>query len=344
MNKNNYGYFDFAGGFVFFGVGLGVFYWILQAFLDTYIFGNGDLVRHVFSPNSYEIWMRSLVIFMLVLSSSFVQSMISKRKRAEEALRNNEDLLRATIESSANGVLVVDGKGKVVHSNARFIEMWRIPEELVQAGDDDKLLEFVLNQLQEPQAFIKKVRELYNSPNEDRDTILFKDNRIFERYSRPLIRDKGIAGRVWSFTDITDREQADSRMKLTQFTVDHAIDSIYWVGPDSRFIYANETASRTIGYSQEELLTMSIYDIDPDFPKEAWPQHWKELKQRGSFTLKSRHKTKDGIIFPVEISVNFIEYAGKEYNCAFVRKITVDKRIEDAPSTLETKPESQSAQ
>jgi PAS domain S-box-containing protein len=334
-----FSHLDFAGSFVFFGVALGLIYWVLQAFLDAYIFGSGNLTKYIFSPNSYEIWIRSMVIFMFILSSVFAQSMISKRKRAEEALRNNEEMLRATIESSGNGVLVVDGNGRVVHSNNRFIEMWRIPEELVKAGDDDKLLEFVLDQLIEPQQFIKKVKELYNSPNEDRDTLIFKNGCVFERFSRPLVKDKTIAGRVWSFTDITDREQVNSKLKLTQFSIDHAVDAIYWVGPDARFIYANETAARILGYSHEELCTMSVYDIDPDLPKDGWPQHWRELKQRGSFTFKSRHKTKDGIIFPVEISVNFIEFAGKEYNCALARKITEDIQVEDTHDSISDKQE-----
>ena len=328
MNERNYGYLDFAGGFVFFGVGLGALYWILQAFLDAYIFGNGNFIRHIFSPNSYEIWMRSMVIFLLVLSSSFVQSMISKRKRAEEALRNNEAMLRATIESSANGILVVDGKGKVVHSNARFMEMWRIPEELIRTGDDDRLLEFVLNQVKEPQPFLKKVRELYNSSNVDHDTILFKDNRIFDRYSQPLIRDKKIAGRVWSFADITERERADNRMKLTQFAVEHAPDAVFWMGPDAKFIYVNKAACDELGYSEEELLSMTVHEIDPDFPEEIWPQHWQDLKRNRSMIIRSHHKTKDGVVFPVEISINYFEFDGEEYNCALARKIVEEKSID----------------
>ncbi len=329
MNRRNYGYLDFAGGFVFFGVGLGVLYWILQAFLDAYIFGNGDLVKHIFSPNSYEIWMRSMVIFMLVLSSSFVQSMISKRKRAEEALRNNEAMLRATIESSANGILVVDGRGKVVHSNARFMEMWRIPEELMRTGDDDKLLEFVLNQVKEPQAFLKKVRELYNSSEIDRDTILFKDNRVFDRYSQPLIRDNHIAGRVWSFADITERERASSRMKLTQFSIDHAADAIFWIGSDGQLIFVNQTACKVLGYTEDELLSMTVDDIDPSYSKEICADIWRNIKQNRSMTFSSHHKTKAGIVFPVEISANYLEFDGKEYNCAFARKIVEEKSIDN---------------
>ena len=74
---------------------------------------------------------------------------------------------------------------------------------------------------------------------------------------------------------------------------------------------------------------MTVHDMDPDFPAEVWPKHWEEVKRRGSFTFESRHRTKDGGLVPVEITVNYIEFDGKEYNCAFVRDITERKRAEE---------------
>jgi PAS domain S-box-containing protein len=325
MNKKSGGRIDFTGAFVFLGVGLGVFYWVLQAFIDAYIFENGHLMKHIFSPHSYEIWIRSMVIFILVLSSAFVQSTISKLKRAESALRDNEAMLRATIESSASGVLVVDGRGKAVHSNTRFAEMWRIPDDLMQTKDDERLLEYVISQLADPQAFLKKVRELYNSPKVDHDKILFKDGRIFDRYSQPLKRDNNISGRVWSFYDITESERVSSRLKMTQFSVDNAPEPVFWMGSDARFIYVNKAACKVLGYTEKELLSMTVHDIDPDFPVEVWPEHWQDLKQKHSMTIKSHHKTKLGIVFPVEISLNFIKFDGCEYNCAIARKIYAER-------------------
>ncbi|HUU46874.1 MAG TPA: ATP-binding protein, partial [Acidobacteriota bacterium] len=130
---------------------------------------------------------------------------LTERSRTERALRENRALLEATLESTADGILVVDGSGKVIHTNRRFAELWRIPDALLQTRDDDKLLAFVLNQLVDPDAFRTKVRELYGSTREDLDTFAFKDGRLFERYSRPLMRGDDIAGRVWSFRDITER-------------------------------------------------------------------------------------------------------------------------------------------
>ncbi|NIT03390.1 PAS domain S-box protein [Candidatus Saccharibacteria bacterium] len=129
-------------------------------------------------------------------------------------------------------------------------------------------------------------------------------------------------------TSITERKRAEEELKLTQFTVDNAAESIFWVQSDARFVYVNEAACNSLGYSREELLSMTVYDIDPDFPKESWPDHWREIKEQGSFSLETNHRTKNGMVFPVEVSVNYLKYGEREYNCAFVRDITERKLAE----------------
>jgi PAS domain S-box-containing protein len=122
----------------------------------------------------------------------------------------------------------------------------------------------------------------------------------------------------------------EQALRLTQFSVDHAGDAVFWLRPDGRFAYANATACRKLGYAQEELLSMTVHDIDPNFPAEVWPEHWEELKRRGSFTFESLHRSKDGKTFPVEITINYLVFEGSEYNCAFVRDITERKQAQEA--------------
>jgi len=133
---------------------------------------------------------------------------ITERKHAEQALERSLSLLQATLESTADGLLVVDDKGKIISFNHKFVEMWRLPETIIAARDDNQALDFVLSQLKEPEVFLAGVRSLYAQPDsESYDVLEFKDERIFERYSQPQRIGGKSVGRVWSFRDITQRKQ-----------------------------------------------------------------------------------------------------------------------------------------
>jgi PAS domain S-box-containing protein len=145
---------------------------------------------------------------------------------AEAALNRSKSLLQATLDATADGILVVDRAGGVVGYNRRFLEMWRIPQELAEAAEDARLLQHVLNQLSDPDAFIDKVRALYaDAGAESFDVLHFRDGRTFERYSAPQRIDGEPAGRVWSFRDVTEREAAlrashesETRLRLAMQT------------------------------------------------------------------------------------------------------------------------------
>jgi PAS domain S-box-containing protein len=130
-------------------------------------------------------------------------------------------------------------------------------------------------------------------------------------------------------TDITRRKQAEETRQLMQFSIERSADAAFYIRPDGGFWYVNEAACRLLGYSREELLAMSIHDIDPEFDAEVWARHWQGVKQCGSFTLESQHQTIDKRVFPVEISFNYLEFNDEEYNCAFVRDIS-DRKLAEA--------------
>ncbi|MFH1753475.1 MAG: diguanylate cyclase [Candidatus Omnitrophota bacterium] len=142
---------------------------------------------------------------------------------------------------------------------------------------------------------------------------------------------------------MADREKpkeelvSEERLRLTQFSVDKMSDPVYWIDSSACIIYVNDMACSSLGHSREELLSMRVFDFDPNFPKDKWKGHWEELRSRGSFRFESDHRTKDGTLLPVEITANYIEFKGKEYNCAFARDISERKRSEMALQDSERK-------
>ena len=150
---------------------------------------------------------------LLETLGTHVASAISRLRR-DEALQESASLHRATLESTADGILVVDRNGKVITFNRKFAEMWRIPETLLETKDDAQLLQFVFNQLKEPGQFLGKVQELYSKPEEESfDVLMFADGRVFERYSQPQRLGERIVGRVWSFRDVTIRKQMEEALR-----------------------------------------------------------------------------------------------------------------------------------
>ncbi|HEU5299957.1 MAG TPA: PAS domain S-box protein [bacterium] len=138
---------------------------------------------------------------------------VTKRVQAEEELAQSLSVLRATLESTTDGILVVDGTGRIVDFNQRFVEMWRIPREVMERRDDAEAVRFVLEQLKDPGAFQAKIRELYATPDATSyDVIEFADGRVFERYSQPQ-RINGVSvGRIWSFRDVTERRRTEEQI------------------------------------------------------------------------------------------------------------------------------------
>ena len=122
----------------------------------------------------------------------------------------------------------------------------------------------------------------------------------------------------------------DQQIQLTLLSMERSRDAVYWMGPDARFIYVNDAACKALGYSREELLELTVHDIDPEFSPDVWPAHWVDLKERGSFLLESTHRTRSGELFPVELLVNFVTLGDRELNCALARDITERKRAEQA--------------
>jgi len=139
---------------------------------------------------------------------------ITDRKRAEEALTSSLSLINATLESTVDGILVVDRKGRITRWNQKFADMWQIPDDVLSDHSDEQALNYVLNKLADPDEFLARVKELYGQPElSSIDQITLKGGSIFERYSQPQRIGDDIVGRVWSFRDITELKRDEEKIR-----------------------------------------------------------------------------------------------------------------------------------
>jgi PAS domain S-box-containing protein len=192
-----------------------------------------------------------------------------ERRQRELELKDSLALMHTTIEAIRVGILVVDHDGKIITNNARFAEMWNIPEEIISSGSDNKLLEYILEQLVDPHDFTAKVTELYQNPeSESLDVIHFKDGRVFERISKPLVLTNTREGRVWSFNDISVRMRAiamleESEQKFRNI-FENSQEGIFQTRIDGTYVSVNPALARMYGFDNPEELMKSRTDISKD--------------------------------------------------------------------------------
>jgi PAS domain S-box-containing protein len=136
--------------------------------------------------------------------------------------------------------------------------------------------------------------------------------------------------------DITDRKRAEETLRLAKFSMERAADAVYWIDSQAKILDVNEAASLMLGYSKDELCAMTVHDLNPDFPRDMWPGFWADTQRRGTMVFETAHRAKNGRLIPIEVSVNYLFYEGKEYHCAFVRDITERKRAEEELRRSET--------
>jgi PAS domain S-box-containing protein len=263
---------------------------------------------------------------------------ITKRKQVEMERNRLLSQLQTTLDSTADGILTVDNNGKIVSFNKRFVKMWKIPDPIIDSHDDDKALSFVLDQLKDPEGFLRKVRELYNDPDaRSFDILEFRDGRIFERFSLPQKLDNKNIGRVWSFRDVTARKKMEAALKESEAKYRMVLkanpDPVVVYNLIGEVIYLNRAFTQVFGWRLEELIGKKI---DNFVPGANWPETEMMIKtvMRGeSFSgIETMRLSKEGNLIPVSISGSPLKDSAGEilFSIVNLRDITERKRFENA--------------
>ena len=262
---------------------------------------------------------------------------ITERKQAEDAARVNQSLLRATLESTADGILVVGADGKVLDWNQQFQKMWRLPESVVDTRQDQKLLDHVLGQLVRPDDFLAGVRALYAQPDKESfDTLHFKDGRAFERYSCPQRIGDRIVGRVWSFRDVTERKQAEHKLAESETKLRALFEGSNYaiaLAKDGITVLANPAYAELFGCAKaSELIGKSLLDdIAPeDRPRVREFARRRSLGEPVPANYETRGLRRDGKVFDMAVTVSTYELKGEVYTVGILRDITAEKLAEAA--------------
>lgn len=253
---------------------------------------------------------------------------ITEDKLTEEKLEESEKFFHTLAETSPVGIFYSDDKGNYSYINDQCSKIMGVPKKNALGNgwrmylhpDDKELCDKEwLNCSKTKSAFNLEFR------------FLLPDGKItwVLGQSKPELNREGeVVGYVGTFTDITERKNRDEALRFFRFAIDNNADATYLVQSDGSITYVNNAACFTLGYSYDELVSMSVQDIDPDFPDNLWPEHWKDMKDAGTMIFEAHHKHKDGNVFPVEIQSTFLCYDGKEFICAYVRDITKRKMQE----------------
>ncbi|WP_244329290.1 EAL domain-containing protein [Tolypothrix sp. PCC 7910] len=182
---------------------------------------------------------------------------IAERKRIQTELEKSLSLQWATLESTADGILVIDNQGKIAGFNQKFLQMWRIPESLITSGNYKEVLRLAMKQLEAPKQYFATIRELYFNPDTQLyDAIAFKDGRVLERYSQPQRINGKIVGRVWSFRDITAHKLAEAKIRH------QALHDLLTDLPNR--VLFNERLSEALAQAQKNRSKLAVCFLDLD--------------------------------------------------------------------------------
>jgi PAS domain S-box-containing protein len=266
------------------------------------------------------------------------------RKQAERSLMDSERRLSDIIDFLPDATFAIDRSGKVIAWNRAIEEMTGIPNsEMLGKGNYAYAIPFygsrrpiLIDMINEPDEkilqFYSHIYRVGNTLTAETDLPVPKGNRISVLATVSLLYNQNgdIIGAIESIRDITERKRAEEELVLLKTSVDHAYDEVFWLGFEGNILYVNEAACTATGYSREELLSMSIFDLDTNYPPDVWVRSVNDLRESKTHYILTKHRRKNGTVIDVEIMSSYVRKGDNEYSFAFVRDVSDRKHTEDA--------------
>lgn len=262
-----------------------------------------------------------------------------ERQDAEKERGKLVSLLHSTLESTADGILVVDLQRRFVTWNQRFLKIWGLARDIVPMENHTETLRAASLLVDDPDAFVSRISWWYAHPEDSgEDLIYFKDGRVLARNTQPQ-RDAGVViGRVWSYRDVTERWQAEQALRESEeryrVISSSASDAIMVVDRGNAILFANEAAHRIFGYPDPELVGLNLSRL--------MAESYRKLDSRGLLRVvrsasgrggpkatEIMGRRRDGTEFPLEITFGKSHIRGERVMTGVMRDITERKQAED---------------
>ena len=282
-------------------------------------------------PDKYRIYVQEMNLLRRV---GELVEVARGRQKAEDALRHSEERYQLAMDAASDGLWDWDVPRDFMFRSPRYlailgyqpgellhtISAWR---QMLHPQDRAMAVQFWEHQLacsDHSFQFVYRMR----CKDGSYVTVRSKGKVVFRDEQGKPMRVIG------TMIDITHQIERERELSMARFSLDSAGDHIHWFRRDGYHKYVNESACKALGYSHEELMTLSIMDINPAITQSSWSKLWEQLKHRKAMTYETLRKTADGSVFPVEVTATYMEYEGDGYLFASGRDITDRKQTEEA--------------